>query len=139
MKSPSALDLQRQLITASLDDFTPNAALPDFCGGQYGPEATQWRSAVVDFLCTSLRCGLIELTHKPDVSMKRDVNALKRLLLDGDAEKGLDSAVVWDALYFNGTQELVDLMEKFGLRSWESLNGKEHSGLAESLKSIYEI
>ena len=36
---------QRQLIIASLDDFTPNAALPNVHGGQYGLSVELWKSA----------------------------------------------------------------------------------------------
>ena len=137
MRSPSILDFQRQLIAASLDDFTPNATLSDFCGGQYGSEPDVWKSAVIDFLCTNLRYGLVEVTHRPDISATRDITALKGLLLDGDVEKGLDSAVMWDALYFNGTKALIELIDRSGLHSWESLDRPENRELTALLKKVY--
>jgi len=46
---PSA-EYQQQLIVGSLDDFTPNAALPNYIGGQFGRQVEAWKGAVIDFL-----------------------------------------------------------------------------------------
>ncbi len=49
---------QRQLIVASLDDFTPNAALSHVHGGQHGPNVELWKYSVVNFLWINVKCGL---------------------------------------------------------------------------------
>lgn len=138
MHTPSKLDYQKQLIVASLDDFTPNSTLVNFCGGQYGPESDQWREAVIEFLCKNLRCGLVELTHRPEISAKRDVAALKNLLLVGDVESRLDASTLWDVLYFNGTTKLISIIDSVGLRNWDSANGVESHELSSLLSTIYK-
>lgn len=136
MRSPSMLDYQRQLIASSLDDFTPNAVFANYCGGQYGSESGQWRAAVVDFLCAGLLCGLIELTHRPDISEKRDVDSLREMLLHGDVERSISVDILCDVLYFNGTEKLIELMAKYGLHNWDSLSYGECDGLAMELERI---
>jgi len=128
------LDYQRQLIGACLDDFTPNATFVNFCGGQYGPEPVLWKSAVLNFLCMGVYYGLIEVTHRPHISAKRNIDGLNNLLLFGDAESGVEAAILWDVLYFNGTRELVEIINKCGLHSWESLSKEVSEELVSLLK-----
>ena len=139
MLLPSMLDYQRQLIFASLDDFTPNDTFGNFCGGQYGPEPALWKSAVINFLCMGVRCGLLELTHRPDISVKRDVDKLRNLLLFGDLERDMEVAVLWNVLYFDGTQELVEIMDKCDLCNWESLNKGVSEELVDLLKKYSQF
>ena len=120
------LDFQRQWIAASLHDFTPNATFANYCGGQYGSESYRWRAAVVDFLCAGLRCGLIELTHKFAINEKRDSEGLRNLLTYGDVAAGIDTSILWDILYFNGTQQLVEIVKKYGLHDWDSFDTREN-------------
>lgn len=132
------LDYQRQLIIAGLDDFTPNATLANFCGGQYGLEKDRWKSAVIEFICINFHCGLIELTHRPDMSRARDTKALKNLLILGDIENDVDTNILWDSLYFNGTQYLVDVLIKSNLYGWEFLRDDVNERLTDFLKEIYD-
>ncbi|WP_169746773.1 hypothetical protein [Paraburkholderia terrae] len=128
---------QRQLIVAALDDFTPNAVFPDFFGGQYGANPGVWKQAVMDFLCINLRCGLIEATHRPELSQRRDVRALEVLLTQGDIENGLPTDIVWDALYFNGTEKLNALLEGIGMRTWDAVARGPDSRLISELTNLY--
>ncbi|MEH6461365.1 hypothetical protein, partial [Chitinimonas sp. JJ19] len=50
---------QSQVIVAALDDFTPNAVLPNLHGGQYGDSPGAWREAVIEFIRSMLSAGLI--------------------------------------------------------------------------------
>ncbi|TKC81420.1 hypothetical protein FAZ69_27700 [Trinickia terrae] len=138
MFSFPANDYQQQLIVAGLDDFTPNAALPNFWGGQYGANPEVWKQAVLDFLCINLRCGLIEATHRPEISQHRDVQALKVILTQGDMENGLPADIVWDVLYFNGTEMLNAMLEGANMRTWDALALGPDSRFITELTSLYE-
>lgn len=133
MPMPTLLDYQRQLIIASLDDFTPNGTLTSFHGGQYGENAQAWRAAVTDFLCVALDSGLIEATHRKDISDKRDVGLLRYLLEQGESDRDISRDILWDVMYFNGTPLLVDIMLQCGLHSWDSLSAPESQDLALAL------
>lgn len=132
-----ANDYQKQLIVASLDDFTPNAALPNFSGGQHGTNPKIWRRAVVEFLCVNLRCGLIEVTHRPEISKRRDVQLLKIILTQGDTERDLSADIIWDVLYFNGTRLLSVMLEDMNMSTWDALSAPPNSRLTAELYRLY--
>ncbi|MBN3762449.1 hypothetical protein [Burkholderia sp. Ac-20365] len=138
MNSVNEIDYQRQLIASCLDDFSPNAALPHVYGGQYGQSPEMWKRAVVEFLCVNVRCGLLEATHRKDISTDDDsVLSLENLLTNGDTENQLDAEIVWNAMYFNSTCKLDEILERFNLRTWDALNfGLNHALIAE-LKKLY--
>ncbi|GJH25509.1 hypothetical protein [Caballeronia novacaledonica] len=138
MFSFPAHDYQQQLIVAALDDFTPNAALPNYFGGQYGSNPEVWKQAVLAFLDINLRCGLIEATHRPELSQGSDRHVLEVLLTQGDADNGLPVDIVWDALYFNGTEELNLMLEGVNMRTWDSVSLAPNSRLIAELTSLYE-
>jgi hypothetical protein len=137
MRSPSMLDYQRQLIIASLDDFTPNSTLGGFCGGQYGANADCWRSAVINFLCKCFYFELIELTHRSGINERHDVSALRNLLIYGDVENGMSVDVLWNALYFNGTKKLIEAVQSCGLHGWGFVKDQENSEFIGFLKKIF--
>ncbi|MBJ9660670.1 hypothetical protein [Burkholderia gladioli] len=140
MKLFSAIDYQRQLIVASLDDFSPNATLPNYCGGQDGENPEIWRQAVVEFLCVNIELGFIEATHRPEIRAGCDVGKIESMLLNGDEAYGIDASVLWDVLYFNGTERLVDVVEKFNLRNWDCVNSEvECDGFVDFLKNAYGV
>jgi hypothetical protein len=134
---PSA-EYQQQLIVASLDDFTPNAALPNYLGGQFGAQAEAWKCGVIDFLCINVKCGLIEATHRPEVADRRDVLALRKLLKDGDEKNHMPVDILWNALYFNGTVKLSALLDKEGMRTWEAVKLGPHPDLISKLVELYK-
>lgn len=133
-----ANDYQQQLIVAALDDFTPNAALPNFFGGQYGSNPEAWKQAVLDFLCINLKCGLIDATHRPEISHRRDVQALRDILTQGDMENGLPADIIWDALYFNGTEKLIAMLEGVNMRTWDAVALDPDPRLIAELTNLYE-
>lgn len=116
MKSFPELDYQKQLVYASLDDFTPNASLPDYKGGQFGQSNLAWRSAVVDFLCVNVASGLIVPVHREDLGPGQ-TSAL-RILLNGNGARGEDVEIVWNTLFFVGTALLIDILGRFNMRDW---------------------
>jgi hypothetical protein len=131
-------DYQRQLIVASLDDFSPNATLPNFQGGQFGEDPNSWRSAVVDFLCANLQCGLIEATHRPDITESRNVVALREVLAEGDEVRNIPVDILWDVLYFNGSEKLSELLERLNLRTWDAVTRDTDSTLIAELTDLYK-
>lgn len=134
----SAIDCQRQLIFAGLEDFSANAALPNFHGGQYGGHQAEWRKAVVEFICSNIDCGLLEVFDYPGKSKSLDRIEVMRLLKNGDESRGLDAELIWNCLYFSGTEKLKGVLEKLGILSWEAINGGENVTLMEYLKEAYQ-
>lgn len=139
MSSFAAIDYQRQLIVASLDDFTPNAALPHLSGGQFGSTSDAWKRAVIDFLCINVRCGLIEATHRKEISTGGDVRRLKEILLNGDSDQLIDADVLWNVLYFNATSKLIQILERLNLRSWEAAKLDVDARFIAELDDLYAI
>jgi hypothetical protein len=134
---PSA-DYQQQLIVASLDDFTPNATLPNYLGGQFGSQADAWKHAVIDFLCVNVKCGLIEATHRPEIAERHDASMLRKLLNDGDEKNKLSVDVLWNALYFNGTKKLSKFLADENMRTWEAVKLEPHPHLISKLIELYK-
>ncbi|MEX3972022.1 hypothetical protein [Paraburkholderia caribensis] len=128
---------QRQLIVASLDDFTPNATLSHVHGGQYGPNVQLWKNSVVNFLWINVRCGLLEGTHRKDISERKDSDFLKEILINGDPTIGLDAEILWNALYFNSTEKLDEMLDKFQLRDWGALGFETNQLFISELKVLY--
>jgi len=135
---PSA-DYQQQLIVANLDDFTPNAALPNYLGGQFGSQAEAWKHAVIDFLCVNVKCGLIEATHKPEIAERRDVSMLRKLLNDGDEKNHMPVDVLWNTLYFNGTKKLSEFLDEEIMRTWEAVKLEPRPYLISKLIELYKF
>lgn len=132
------IECQRQLIYASLDDFTPNATFPNYLGGQFGGLAKEWRDSVINFLCTGYGCGLLRILPYPGMPVHLDASHLHRLLIDGDEIRDLNRHDLWNALYFEASTELIRILDVFGLRNWEASNGEEHIEFTRTLKEMFE-
>src|SRR5471030_567613 len=140
MKFFSAIDYQNQLIIASLDDFSPNATLSTYRGGQDGGSYDVWHQAVIEFLCVNIKLGFIEATHRPEIRAGYDVQKLENMLLNVDEATNLDASILWNVLYFNGTKKLIETVEKFNLRSWNCAHlDKESEDFVGFLKNAYGI
>lgn len=138
MISFPASDYQRQLIVASLDDFTPNAALPNFLGGQFGPTPESWKQEVIAFLCANIECGLIEATHRPEIATRRDIHALRSLLTEGDDGNHIPVDILWNTLYFNGTDKLKVMLEAVNIRTWDAVTLASNLQLIADLENLYK-
>jgi len=131
-KSIPSIYYQQQLIYASLDDFNPNSALPYLHGGQFSENSAEWREAVIDFLCTNLECGLLELVHYSSFKGKDGADWLRNVLNNGYEDKGMDAEILWNALYFTGSERLVAVVSKFGMHDWTQLKSAlNHELIAE--------
>jgi hypothetical protein len=139
MTSFPEIDYQKQLVVSGLDDFCPNAALPHLYGGQFGSTSDAWKRAVIDFLCINVRCGLIEATHRKELSTGGDVRRLKEILLNGDSDQLVDADVLWNALYFNATSKLIQILERLNLRSWEAVQLDVDAHFIAELDDLYAI
>ncbi|MEM5436545.1 hypothetical protein [Paraburkholderia diazotrophica] len=137
MSSFSEIDYQRQLIVSSLDDFTPNAALPNVYGGQFGGSTDMWKRAVIEFLCVNVKCGLIEAIHRKELSANEGAHRLKNILICGGDENHIDMDIVWNALYFNSTPRLDEILERLNMRTWEALKLDLSGTFIAELKDVY--
>ncbi|WP_147432314.1 hypothetical protein [Pararobbsia silviterrae] len=133
-----AIDYQQQLIFASLDDFTPNDALSNYLGGQFGWNTEIWRQAVIEFLCINIKCELIELTHHAIVMARSKSTSLKDLLIHGDPTNNISIDILWNALYFNGTSKLTKILEDLDMHNWNAIDQPKNQNLIYKLTKLYE-
>ncbi|SOZ09867.1 conserved protein of unknown function (plasmid) [Cupriavidus taiwanensis] len=132
-----AIDYQRQLIFAGLEDFTPNSALPNVLGGQYGTNPVAWRQAVIDFICRNVAADLLEIVSYPGKPTEMGAPRVRALLISGDESRGLDENIIWDAIYFTGTTKLKSRLKSFGLLSWDALNAEKSDDFIDFLVDSY--
>lgn len=128
---------QRQLIYGGIEDFTPNATLPNLYGGQFGATPHIWKSAVIEFLSINIDCGLLSVVAYPNQPSVIDGAAIKEFLWYGDESRGLSVDLVWDVLFFSGTNKLRDILHSFGLRNWDAFSRSENKEFIASIKGIY--
>ncbi|WP_133117894.1 hypothetical protein [Burkholderia ubonensis] len=131
------IDYQKQLIVSGLDDFSPNAALSQVLGGQFGSNSELWRQAVIEFLCINVRANLLECTNRKEISGDAGAILLRELLNFGDKKNNIDSEIIWNVLYFSATQNLECMLNKFQLNSWDSLNQGVNFNFIKALREIY--
>lgn len=137
MPSFPEIDYQKQLVVSGLDDFSPNGALSHVHGGQFGSNPDLWKQAVVDFLCVNVRTGILEGTHRKEISGESGAILLQNLLNFGDKKNNMDAEILWNVLYFNATPKLAKMLSSFHLDSWDAFNQGVNQGFIESLKDIY--
>ncbi|MCC8406005.1 hypothetical protein LJ655_29840 [Paraburkholderia sp. MMS20-SJTN17] len=137
MTSFPEIDYQKQLVVSGLDDFSPNAALSQVHGGQFGSMPELWRQAVVDFLRINVHVGLLEGTHRKEISGEAGAHLLENLLNFGDKANSLDAEILWNVLYFNASPKLAELLSNFHLDSWDALSQGVNGQFMESLKAMY--
>lgn len=130
------VEIQRQIILAGLDDFSPNVMLPKIHGGQCGETPKEWRKEVVSFVFIMLAAGLIAPLPGVEGYQSKSSEEIIDILQQGDSENGLDVDLVWDVIHFSATQKLLELLRIFQLNTWESM----HSELSLSLgKDLAEM
>ncbi|CAM2156115.1 hypothetical protein PT2222_360057 [Paraburkholderia tropica] len=92
----------------------------------------------MNFLCLNVNCGLIEATHRPEISAHDSARFLAELLSNGDVGNNIPVDVLWDVLYFNGTDELKKIVESVGMCSWNSISSPLNRDFVGKLTEIYE-
>lgn len=141
MNANLRLHYQRQLIYAGLDDFNPNGVFPTYLGGRDGQNVNDWKREVAAFLDLGVQSGLIKVTNWERFSSSSNpVNVGDFLLGLGSARNSqLDENVVWNSLYFFGTESLIRDLDKFGLRNWGVLKFLEDSSFLEFIQNKYRV
>lgn len=130
------IDVQKQIISAALDDFSPNAMLPNMHGGQYGDTPQKWREDVITLVCCMLMADLITPLSGLEGYHAKSVEEIRDLLRHGDLDNGLDVELVWDVIHFAGTQKLLELLQDLQLNSWEAMHASLSPSLGESLAEM---
>ncbi|HEX7687096.1 MAG TPA: hypothetical protein VF453_05295 [Burkholderiaceae bacterium] len=133
------IDIQKQLISAALDDFTPNSAFPNLHGGQFGDTPDAWREAVVTFIQDMVAAGLIAPLAGREGYQAKSAQQIAELLRNGDPETGLDSDLLWDVMHFAGTAKLADLLHALSLDDWQARSAGPCVDLARRLGEIGAI
>lgn len=131
------IDYQKQLVLAGLDDFSPNAVLPNVFGGQFGESSDEWRRAVIDFLCINVRVGFLECVHRKEILGEVGGLLLRDFLVFGDKGNNLDVELVWNILYFSSTPKLDRILELLGLNTWDAINQDINHRFVAILMEVY--
>ncbi|WP_175016798.1 hypothetical protein [Massilia sp. YMA4] len=126
-------EIQRQVVALGLDDFSPNAMLPNLHGGQYGTTPETWRKNVVDFVRSMLDAGLIAAIPGIEAYQEKNADEITRILQEGDERNGLHVELVWDVIHFSATQELSSLLKMTGLTDWGALDAELSLPLGRAL------
>lgn len=126
-------EIQRQVVALGLDDFSPNAMLPNLYGGQYGITPEKWRKNVVEFVGSMLEAGLIAAIPGIEAYQEKNADEITRILTEGDEGNGLDVDLVWDVIHFFGTQDLNVLLKTNGLNDWSALDAELSPSLGRAL------
>lgn len=129
-------DVQRQIIAFGLDDFSPNAILPNVYGGQYGVTPWEWRESVVSLTCAMLAAGLVRPIDGIENYHGKSSDEIRNLLQVGDSKNGLDVDLVWDVIHFSGTEKLLQLLRKLELNDWDSMNAGMSLPLGQALAEL---
>lgn len=113
---------------------------PLIWGGD-GQNVNDWKREVAAFLDLGVQSGLIKVTNWERFSSSSNpVNVGDFLLGLGSARNSqLDENVVWNSLYFFGTESLIRDLDKFGLRNWEALRFLEDSSFLEFIQNKYRV
>ncbi|MCZ8390939.1 hypothetical protein [Achromobacter xylosoxidans] len=141
MNANLRLHYQRQLIYAGLDDFNPNGVFPTYLGGRDGHHVNDWKREVAAFLDLGVQCGLINVTNWERFSSSSDLVSVGDFLLGlgSDRDSQLDESVVWNSLYFFGTESLIRDLDKFGLWNWGALKFLEDASFLEFIQNKYRV
>lgn len=133
------LQYQRQLIYAGLDDFSPNRVFCTYMGGPDGARGA-WEQAVAAFLDESVRCGLLRVVNWKNWRLPDAPCDLQKLLLQCEfGEKVVDRDLIWAALYFFATDDLIGDLRAFGLLSWGALNNSENREFLGFIQKKYNL
>ncbi|MPT28977.1 MAG: hypothetical protein E2602_19190 [Achromobacter sp.] len=141
MNSDLRLRYQRQLIYAGLDDFTPNGVFPTYLGGRDGHNVAEWKREVVAFLKVSTQRGAVKIVNWNNLFSSLEPVNLDNLM-SADEKKGnagLDEDIVWNSLYFFGTDSLIKDLERFGLLDWDALMLPERVDFINFIQDKYRI
>lgn len=122
-KLDASITIQRQLIFAALDDFQPNDSLAEIYSGKYGNTKEEWEMAVIDFIYNATGLGLIAPLKCIHGFEKMSTEEIKSLLCESKPSSGSNriTNIIWDILYFVGTDKLEIATDKFGIKNWDAL------------------
>ncbi|MDF0606998.1 hypothetical protein HZU77_015325 [Neisseriaceae bacterium TC5R-5] len=132
-----AIEYQRQLIYAVLDDFTPNNSLSEYYGGQYGANFHIWKQSVINFIFTNISCGLIDILNKKENYGLNTAESIRQHLTLINSEKTPNADIIWDTIYFYGTEKLENLIKAHELYEWECLSFNLKNKFICHLNDIY--
>lgn len=113
--------IQKTLIYSTLDDFTPNGALAEYLGGQFGDNFEEWSEAVIEFITTLWRLELICVIPGLDFYKALNSEQIEFLLRNGDKVRNFSAHAMWDIICFYGTPKLREIINSCGLYGWDAL------------------
>ena len=67
-----------------------------------------------------------------------DVDYVVEILKYGDRNRNLGIDETWNAIYFFGTNKLIEILKRTNLYGWDCIDYGENKDLFEILNSIYQ-
>jgi len=96
---------------------------------------------VVNFLDIGVGCGLLAILNWNNLFSPLVLKDVK-FALSGNrvSEAGLvDEDIIWNSLYFFGTESLIHDLDRFGLLKWGSLLDTENLKFLDFIQEKYKI
>lgn len=136
----SAIFYQKILIHASLDSINGFNILREKNYEKISPPV-RWREHyfVADFIYRNLQTELIERStcEKFFDEDESSLNIAKRFLVTPFDNNSEDSLVLWNAVSFQGTNKLLEILKKYGLLEWNAINSNVEEKFINEIINIY--
>lgn len=137
----SALFYQKILIQASLDSINGFNILKEKDYDDISPPV-RWKEHyfVADFIFRNMQAGLIERAACDNLFDGDECNLkiAESFLVTPFDNNSETSLVLWNAVNFQGTDKLVEILKNYGLLEWSAININVNGKFINELSSIYQ-
>lgn len=136
----SAVLYQEILIRASLDSINGFNILDEKNYEKLSPPA-RWRGRyfVADFIYRNLQSELIKKVTYGEITAEDEssLSIAERFLVTPFDNNSEDSLVLWNAVNFQGTNKLLEILKKYGLLEWDAINSDAEIKFISEISNIY--
>lgn len=81
-----------------------------------------WRQSAIKFLTECLDKKLITVCSDLYGHEQMDAAGIARTLTNGNPDHAIDSEIILDVIYFEGTDKLRAVIKRFGLFDWPAIH-----------------
>lgn len=136
----SSVLYQKILICASLDSINGFNILDEKNYEELSPPA-RWKERyfVADFIYRNLQSELIKKVTYGEITAgdESSLSIAERFLVTPFDNNSEDSLVLWNAVNFEGTNKLMEILGKYGLLDWSAIDSNVDEKFINELSSLY--
>lgn len=136
----SAFFYQKILIQASLDSINGFNILKEKDYDNI-PHPVRWREHyfVADFIFRNMQAELIERAVCDNLfnNSECNLNIAESFLVTPFDNNSENSLVLWNAVNFQGTNKLMEILGKYGLLDWSAIDSNVDEKFINELSSLY--